>query len=816
MKTIRSKLIAVLLPIMIFGMVGLGVHSIVSITAFNAITIERQIKNLSTIIDDRFENEVRRNAIDLTFIPQSEVLSSFLTADPNDLRRTFHKNRALHLLHQWVIDTPGFLQLTVLDKTGVELLKVGEGVDPFIHVDEENLLFISDWSTKEKEQSQFGELMYSKSLGQYVYKQGLSFQTLNPVQNLLAQEEQYRIILTYSVRAFANSFLSIQTQVPSYLLLLDQQHHYIAGKQPIGWHENTPSGGKIKIKQEWYTATDHRLKNGLTLQVLISDQIQQKDANELKQVTLFWVIITTLACIMMIFYVLRRFVLSPMQHLQKQIRAVAESKTFEEHSFEILDTEDEFGELHLQFADMLSRIHESRKKAERAVFIDPLTNIPNRAALHRMLIQLTEKQQAEIGTFVLIQMKLHDVSRINQTFGDRIGDQVLCLVAHAINDALLALKRWDVTGIMFFARSGGDEFSIILPAKSMVNLEDKNPVPEQFCHYMASYFDPAHPFGAYQIKISFSAGIALYPDIAHNSEQLIECASHARRRAFRMRGCHWFFMDHGLMEEVAYQKQVETALRQAIQRNELYLEFQPQYEISTRLIYSAEALLRWVSQDLGRIGPDVFIPIAERSGLILDIDLWVLEQSCAALRRLTDGGLSYFSMAINASSAELANIDYPHHVAKMLSKYQIEPERVTIEVTETAIVSVDEIAQQVVTELRMLGVEIALDDFGTGFTSLTHLSALHLDKLKIDRSYVNQLESNPRLLDSIINLGHAFDMKIVAEGVEFESQLELLKEKNCHFAQGFLLSRPVREEVLVQLLNAQGNTEMPFNMVLRQ
>lgn len=816
MKTIRSKLIAALIPIIILGMIGLGAHSIYLISQFNQISLEQRVQNLVTIIDDRFESEVRRNTIDLRVIPQSEIISSFLTTDPNDLRRSFHKTRALRLLHTWVRDTPGFLQLSVLDKTGIELLKVGEGIDPFVRVDEENVMFLSDWQTKQPNQTQYAELTYSRTLKQYVYKQGVSFQTFNSIQDAHTPSfETYRIVLTYSVEKFSDIFLKIQTHASTYLLLIDNQRRLVAGHRPVEWQDNVPSGERVQINHEWYVVCERPLANGLLLQLFISEKDLKRDAQVLKQITLFWTLITIMACLIMMFFVLRRFVLRPLNHLQTQIDRISQSKTFESNTFKVLETNDEIGQLHQQFASMLDHINASRQKAERAIFIDPLTDIPNRAALHRVLTNLTENDHSQSESFVLIQMKLHDISRINQTFGDRVGDRVLCFVAQSIQDAIKALRRWDSSGVMFFARTGGDEFSVVLPAKPSTESETKNSAPEQFCHYMASHFDLPHAFGAYQIKISFSAGIAQYPEIAQDAEQLIECASHVRRKAYRMRGCHWYAMDQAQVQEVVRQKAIETALRQAIQRNELYLEFQPQYEISTRIVYSAEALLRWVSHDVGKIGPDVFIPIAERSGLILEIDLWVLEQACAALQRIHNAGIKYFSMAINASSAELANIDYPNHVSRMLTKYHIDPELVTIEVTETAIVTVDEIAKHVVTELRLLGVEIALDDFGTGFTSLTHLSTLHLDKLKIDRSYVDQLESNPKLLDSIINLGHAFDMKIVAEGVEFESQLALLKARNCHFAQGFLLSRPIAESALLILLQDQvqpdllGQSRMP-------
>ncbi len=191
----------------------------------------------------------------------------------------------------------------------------------------------------------------------------------------------------------------------------------------------------------------------------------------------------------------------------------------------------------------------------------------------------------------------------------------------------------------------------------------------------------------------------------------------------------------------------------------------------------------------------------------MEIDLWVLEQFCRCLDKLMSKGIADFRLAVNASGTELSNPAYPEAVQSMLQRYKIPPHRFGIEITETAIVELDEVARVMVRTLKEIGVEIELDDFGTGYTSLSHLTNLQLDVLKIDRSYIMQLESNPKLVDSILQLADAFSLRVIAEGVETIEQLKLLQQKRCHMAQGYLLSKPVTEEELIALLFADSLAE---------
>ena len=280
----------------------------------------------------------------------------------------------------------------------------------------------------------------------------------------------------------------------------------------------------------------------------------------------------------------------------------------------------------------------------------------------------------------------------------------------------------------------------------------------------------------------------------------MEGASKARRQACRYQGNYWQQLTNEMVLLIREDKWLESELRQAIINQQCFVVYQPQYDLQTGHIVSAEVLIRWRHPSYGMVPPDRFIPIAERSGQILDIDLWVLEQACICLGKLMAKGIPDFRLAVNASGTELSNPLYPEQVGSMLRRYDIPPQRFGIEITETAVVELDDVAKMMVKTLKEIGVEIELDDFGTGYTSLSHLSNLPLDALKIDRSYIMQLESNPKLVDSILQLADAFSLRVIAEGVETIEQLKLLQQKRCHLAQGYLLSKPITEEAMIELL----------------
>lgn len=287
----------------------------------------------------------------------------------------------------------------------------------------------------------------------------------------------------------------------------------------------------------------------------------------------------------------------------------------------------------------------------------------------------------------------------------------------------------------------------------------------------------------------------------------MQSANQARHQASRYTGNYWYLLDGMIAAKLREDKWLESELSSAIQLQQLRVVFQPQYSLITKKIIGAEVLLRWHHPEFGMVPPDRFIPIAEHSSQILDIDLWVLNQACQCLAKLQELGFTEFHLAVNASATELSNPNYPKEVSRLLKHYNLSPALFGIEITETALVELDDVARNMVKTLKEIGVEIALDDFGTGYTSLNHLAALPLDILKIDKSYTDQLLENPKLVDSIIQLAEAFNLQVIAEGVETQAQLQELIKKGCHMAQGYLLSRPITQDALLTLLDESPDFE---------
>ncbi|WP_409420844.1 EAL domain-containing protein [Pseudaeromonas sp. ZJS20] len=577
-----------------------------------------------------------------------------------------------------------------------------------------------------------------------------------------------------------------------YALLLGPGDQLVAGQTPPGW---TPHGEPLPPGYD-----SQRIPIGLDL-VLLSLSPHQglsPQARQLRQVTLLWLGISMVALAALLSWILKRHVLQPIDALRQLMQQVMAQQT---HHIPLVKADDELGELRNHFASMLSRLETSQQELEQSAFLDPLTGMGNRAAFARHLHGLAGQAQG----FALTQFKLLQLSAINRTFGNRVGDEALQLFGQLLTETLRRHAGEEVAR-HGMARVGSDEFAFTLT-------ERQAPQPiklaTRLCEQLAERLKLPVNLGSYELFLRFSAGIVSYPLVADNVEELMQAASQARHDAQRRHGSHWLQLDGATAARLREDKWLESELGFAIAMRQLYVVFQPQYDLQAQRICGAELLLRWQHPEFGLVPPDRFIAIAEHSGQILDIDLWVLEQACQFLARLEQARFADFRLAINASATELSNPHYPRQVELMLKRHHLSPERIGIEITETALVELDDVARSMVSTLKQIGVEIALDDFGTGYASLSHLTALPLDTLKIDRSYTVQLESNPKLVDSILQLAEAFSLSVIAEGVETPQQLRLLQEKGCDMAQGYLLARPMREEALLILLE-QENKVVPI------
>jgi diguanylate cyclase (GGDEF)-like protein len=424
---------------------------------------------------------------------------------------------------------------------------------------------------------------------------------------------------------------------------------------------------------------------------------------------------------------------------------------------------------------------------------DTLTGLPNRAVVMDRLQQSIEEACFNRRQVAVLFFDLDGFKHINDRFGHDCGDEILKQVAEL-------LRRCVAPGDTV-ARLGGDEFIIILPAIRTHGVADKVAT-----RIFGALSDPL-VVGHRQFQLATSIGIALVPDDGTEAGKILSKADRALYKVKDSGRNNYGFFTESLNREVERRLAVEDELRHALSRNELQVHFQPQCrgEVSDRNAeyWGVEALVRWTNQRLGQVSPTEFIPIAEDLAIIRDVDEWVLHTACAAIRGLNARNGLALRLSVNISAREILEGDIATRVKRALESSGLDATLLILELTETAVVSDFDRAANNVRSLRALGVGVYIDDFGTGYSSLAYLSRLHVTEIKVDRSFIRDLlvdEQDRALARSIISMGQALGLEVVAEGVETEAQRMELAALGCDLIQGFLISPPVLVLQLEQML----------------
>ncbi len=426
----------------------------------------------------------------------------------------------------------------------------------------------------------------------------------------------------------------------------------------------------------------------------------------------------------------------------------------------------------------ISQYKEKEQQIEQLAHYDSLTDLPNRRLLKSRVdyeLILAERQK---NCFALMFIDLDHFKNINDSLGHSIGDQVLI----EVGQRLLACVRKEDT----VARLGGDEYNILL--------SDCNEYGAAIVAYkiMASLAKPIY-YQNYQLYITPSMGICLYPENGDNYENLFKNADIALHQAKASGRNQYQFFTPTMQQQAQRRMEIETELRHAIVRNELAVYFQPQVNTQTGDIIGAEALLRWRHPIWGMVSPAEFIPVAEGCGLILSIGDWVLEQSIAQAKQWHDAGYP-LTIAVNLSLAQFRAHSLLEKVKQTLEHYLLPPQYLELELTESIAMQNAELAIEITHQLTQLGIELSIDDFGTGYSSLSYLQRFSLNKLKIDQSFTSGMVSNTdseNIVDAIISLAKSLNLKTIAEGVETRQQLDMFKQKKCDEIQGYFFSKAV-------------------------
>jgi len=437
----------------------------------------------------------------------------------------------------------------------------------------------------------------------------------------------------------------------------------------------------------------------------------------------------------------------------------------------------------------------SKWRAEHRIvklaYFDTLTGLPNREQSRTRLQTAIAAAEREHRNLALLYLDLDNFKRVNDTLGHAVGDELLCLIAGRLRNSLrpsdMLVADYEAGGgPNHIARLGGDEFIVILPL--ITSAGDAGVVASRL---ITELQEPVQ-LSMHTLVVTPSIGIAVFPDDGKDVETLMRNADLAMYFAKRNSPGTFAYFDAAMNAKALQRFTIEAKLRDGLARGEFALHYQPQFDVGSGAVAGMEALLRWTNDELGAIPPAEFIPVAEESGLILEIGEWVLRTACAQAKAWADEGLPPIRMAVNVSGQQFSLKDFPRLVARIIAETGIEPKCLELEITESVVMKDEAWAEQAMAELKELGVSLAIDDFGTGYSSFGRLRRFAVDRLKIDRSFVTSLlecSDDRAIAAAIIAMSRSLRINVTAEGVENFPQLMFLQEHECQEAQGFLFSR---------------------------
>lgn len=436
----------------------------------------------------------------------------------------------------------------------------------------------------------------------------------------------------------------------------------------------------------------------------------------------------------------------------------------------------------------LTEQYEAREKLELIATTDSLTKLPNRRFLEEMITSMISSAKNSGDKLAVLLIDLDMFKEINDTLGHSWGDKLLFSVAERMKKVLREVD--------FLARFGGDEFVLLIPNTSTKQVK-------LIAQGIINTFKRSFPLDDEKVFITASLGVSMFPEDGSATEELLKNADAAMYHAKENGRNRFHFFTQELSDKLQRQRDIAAQLQSSLKRNEFELVYQPQYNMQTKKITSCEALLRWrpTKSELA-VSPDVFIPIAERSDLIVRIGEWVVERACAQSRAWKDLGID-IQIDINISGKQLEHEGFFDLLEHYRCKYNLAPRDIGIELTEHTLIKSNDAMLDNLRAEREQGVSISIDDFGTGYSSLNYLKLFPLTNLKIDRAFVADAPDNDldgALLEAIVNVGHKLNLKIVVEGIETELQANFCKRLNIDSAQGYWYCKPLLADDMLKLL----------------
>ncbi len=490
-----------------------------------------------------------------------------------------------------------------------------------------------------------------------------------------------------------------------------------------------------------------------------------------------------------------------------------------EHEYRVILNDDEERIIHLRgepfctligkktvFVGYIQDVSELRSAEEQIRYLayyDGLTGLANRELFHDRLHKALAFGSRQKQTIAVLFLDLDRFKRINDTLGHHIGDELLKNIAERINLCVResdSVARFGVEDTeTCVSRLGGDEFTILLT--DLAHPEDAAVVARRI---IAAIPQPLTLQG-HELYVTTSIGISVFPHDGEDAYALLKNADAAMYDAKNKGRNNFQFYKETLSVTSSDRFELESDLRKALDREEFVLHYQPQVDVQTGRIVGTEALIRWNNPERGLVSPAEFIPLAEELGIINPLTEWVIKEACEQNKAWQQAGLPPIPVSVNISGQQFSQLQVAETAQRCLEACGLDPKYLEVELTESTLMENKDIANKILEQLRALSITIAIDDFGTGYSSLAYLKTFPIDTLKIDRSFVNDITTDPNdaaIVRAIIAMAHSLELKVIAEGVETEDQLDFLRNLDCNEYQGFLFSRPLPAEELALLVKA--------------
>ncbi|AOZ93011.1 putative bifunctional diguanylate cyclase/phosphodiesterase [Paenibacillus crassostreae] len=531
------------------------------------------------------------------------------------------------------------------------------------------------------------------------------------------------------------------------------------------------------------------------LWILLTDKIVSyftQDSELIRLINMFkdWLFILMTA---LLIFGLILGTLNRIQKMEKKLRIaykdrVSAYQNLEATYEEIIATEDELRQQYDQLIEQQHKLTKSEEKMHQLAYHDLLTGLPNQIDLYENgANKILEFSNTNVA---LMFIDIDNFKYINDTMGHEFGDRLIVKTSQRLIS--IVEQRGEVY------RFGGDEFIILL--HSIKNPDDVQVVAHEILHGFKKTIEMDNS----QLHISISIGISIYPEHGNNIMELVKRADIAMHKAKEAGKDRILVFDYPMNDSFIERMHLEKQLFMAMENNEFELYYQPQMDLTRNTITGLEALLRWNNPELGEVSPHKFIKAAEDSHLIIPLGTWVLTTACTFLKKLHDSGLHHLTMSINISMIQLLQADFNEIVLDTIQTCGLDPAYLELEITESVLVESYDLVTSKLNELKKHNIKIALDDFGTGYSSLSYLTNLPISTLKIDKSFIDSIRTGTHqdaLIEQIIIIGKRMNMCVIAEGVEQTMQLEYLQEQGCDKIQGYLYSKPLSAQNVIQFLN---------------